>query len=109
MVRLYLVVFEPEDLDSKEIVIDEFLGQFFVGLLWMILSLFTDLYHQKNILLYMSIFFFLFRFFDILKPFPICWIDNRVKNSFGILLDDFIAAIFSFIFFITYFLILSVL
>jgi len=31
------------------------------------------------------------RLFDILKPWPISWVDKNVKGGFGILLDDLIA------------------
>ena len=37
----------------------------------------------------------LFRAFDILKPFPINYIDKKIKNNFGIMLDDLIAGIFA--------------
>ena len=39
--------------------------------------------------------FCLFRAFDILKPFPIGWVDCRLKSSFGVLLDDLLAGLFS--------------
>lgn len=39
--------------------------------------------------------FVLFRFFDILKPFPIKWIDQHVHGGFGIMLDDVLAGIFA--------------
>ena len=39
--------------------------------------------------------FVLFRFFDILKPWPIRWIDQKVNGGLGIMLDDIIAGIFS--------------
>ena len=39
--------------------------------------------------------FILFRFFDILKPWPISLADKHVKGGLGIMLDDVIAAIFS--------------
>ncbi|MGD2056875.1 MAG: phosphatidylglycerophosphatase A [Gammaproteobacteria bacterium] len=39
--------------------------------------------------------FVLFRFFDILKPWPIRWCDRRVHGGFGIMLDDFLAGVFS--------------
>ena len=35
----------------------------------------------------------LFRVFDILKPFPISYFDQRFKNGFGIVIDDVIAGI----------------
>ncbi len=37
--------------------------------------------------------FVLFRFFDILKPWPIRWIDQKVHGGLGIMLDDVLAAI----------------
>lgn len=36
-----------------------------------------------------------FRFFDILKPWPIKWADERAPGGFGIMVDDLIAAIFA--------------
>lgn len=39
--------------------------------------------------------FCLFRLFDIAKPWPISWVDKRVKGGFGIMLDDIIAAVFA--------------
>jgi phosphatidylglycerophosphatase A len=35
--------------------------------------------------------FALFRFFDILKPFPIKWADKHVQGGLGIMLDDVLA------------------
>ena len=39
--------------------------------------------------------FVLFRIFDILKPYPINYIDENTKDSLGIMLDDIVAGIFS--------------
>lgn len=39
--------------------------------------------------------FVLFRFFDIVKPWPIGKIDAQVKGGFGIMLDDIIAGFFA--------------
>jgi len=36
-----------------------------------------------------------FRFFDIVKPWPIKWIDSKVEGGWGIMLDDLLAAIFA--------------
>lgn len=41
--------------------------------------------------------FILFRFFDIAKPFPIRFIDQRINGGIGIVLDDVLAGIFSLI------------
>ncbi|MFT5235510.1 MAG: phosphatidylglycerophosphatase A [Shewanella sp.] len=40
--------------------------------------------------------FVLFRFFDIVKPWPIRWLDAKVKGGFGIMIDDVLAGLFSF-------------
>ncbi len=40
--------------------------------------------------------FLLFRFFDIVKPWPIRWIDEKVHGGFGMVLDDIVAGIVSF-------------
>ncbi|MFT5082135.1 MAG: phosphatidylglycerophosphatase A [Lentisphaeria bacterium] len=37
--------------------------------------------------------FVLFRFFDMLKPWPISWLDKKVHGGFGIMIDDVLAGI----------------
>lgn len=39
--------------------------------------------------------FFLFRLFDIWKPFPIRFVDQRVGGGFGIVIDDVLAGIYA--------------
>jgi phosphatidylglycerophosphatase A len=39
--------------------------------------------------------FILFRLFDILKPFPIGWLDSKVKGGLGIMLDDVLAGVYA--------------
>jgi len=41
--------------------------------------------------------FVLFRFFDIVKPWPIRWLDRRVSGGFGIMVDDLVAGIFTWV------------
>ncbi len=36
--------------------------------------------------------FVAFRFFDIVKPWPVSWADRKIKGGFGIMLDDVLAA-----------------
>ena len=69
--------------DDKSIVIDEIIGY----LSFMV-------FFEPT--LYNIIFgFFIFRFFDIVKPFPISFIDKNIKNSLGVILDDIVAGLFS--------------
>jgi phosphatidylglycerophosphatase A len=46
-------------------------------------------------LLILSLGFVLFRFFDILKPFPIRTLEKKVKGGMGIVLDDVLAGIYA--------------
>ena len=85
------------EIDAKEIVIDEFIGQSIP-----VLTIYSFL-EKSNIglfVLYTSIVFILFRIFDILKPYPINKIDQNIKNGLGIILDDVVAGIYSIIIFI---------
>ena len=42
--------------------------------------------------LWQTIAFLLFRFFDIVKPQPARFFDEKVKNGFGVMTDDLVAA-----------------
>lgn len=69
--------------DPSFIVIDEVVG------LWIaFLGTATDPVH-------FALAFVLFRFFDIVKPFPIGYIDKRLKTAEGVMIDDVIAGIFA--------------
>ena len=39
--------------------------------------------------------FILFRIMDILKPYPIRWIDQNVPGGYGIVLDDVLAGVYA--------------
>ena len=39
--------------------------------------------------------FVLFRTFDIIKPWPIRWVENRFGGGLGIMLDDIVAALYA--------------
>jgi phosphatidylglycerophosphatase A len=40
--------------------------------------------------------FLLFRFFDIVKPWPVKFADKRITGGFGIMLDDLLAGLYGF-------------
>ena len=69
--------------DSSEIVIDEFAGMF-------VACMFIN--HDFISLAFAFLFF---RFFDIVKPWPISWVDKNIKNGLGILIDDLLAGLFA--------------
>ena len=39
--------------------------------------------------------FLLFRLFDIVKPYPISWLDRHVKGGLGIMVDDLMAGLYA--------------
>ena len=39
--------------------------------------------------------FFVFRFFDVVKPPPIRWFDQTLKGGFGVMFDDIVAAFYT--------------
>lgn len=45
--------------------------------------------------LWLIVGFVLFRLFDIIKPWPIRWLDAKVEGGFGIMIDDVLAGIFA--------------
>ena len=77
--------------DAKEIIIDEFLGIYLIIILSYDLKIFNNEFVQILLIL------FFFRIFDILKPFPANWIDKNMKNSYGVILDDIVAGIYTII------------
>ena len=81
-----------EDKDPREIVIDEFVGQSIPIYLYEV-SHGTEKTANEAIIFY-TICFILFRFFDIKKPFPVSFIDKNYKNSFGVIMDDVCAGLY---------------
>ena len=83
---------DNENKDPKEVVIDEFIGQSIPIYLYEI-SHGTEKSTDEAIIFY-SVCFVLFRFFDIVKPFPVSFFDKNFKNSFGVIMDDVCAGFY---------------
>ena len=81
-----------ENKDPKEVVVDEFIGQSIPIFLYEI-SHGTEKTPSEAIIFY-SICFILFRYFDIIKPFPVSFFDKNFKNSFGVIMDDVCAGLY---------------
>ena len=76
--------------DHKSIIVDELAG------IW--LAMIPVIYiasSQYERTLYAVLTLIFFRLFDILKPYPISYVDKNFKDGFGIVLDDLIAGIFA--------------
>lgn len=91
--------------DDPHIVFDEWVGMW-ISLLpsvWLLAQTQNagktglEYYHPITALLFI-IPFILFRFFDIMKPPPIKWVDKNVSGGFGILIDDVLAGVMAVIF-----------
>ncbi|MBN2647211.1 MAG: phosphatidylglycerophosphatase A [Thiotrichales bacterium] len=70
--------------DHGSIVWDEFIG------IWIVLILLP----QQTWPWWLGA-FVTFRLFDIVKPWPIRWLDQHLKGGFGIMADDVLAAFFA--------------
>ena len=81
-----------ENKDPKEIIIDEFIGQSIPIYLYEITH--GTIKENGESIIYYTIFFVLFRFFDIIKPFPVNFFDKNFKNSFGVIMDDVCAGFY---------------
>jgi len=72
-------------IDSGHIVIDEIVA------FWIVLWLLPE--RAPGWMAALA--FVLFRIFDIVKPAPIKRLDARIKNGFGVMLDDVVAAFYT--------------
>ncbi|MDA1075575.1 MAG: phosphatidylglycerophosphatase A [Proteobacteria bacterium] len=68
--------------DAGAIVIDEIAGMWLT--LWMV-----------PVGGWMVVGFVLFRVFDILKPWPVSWLDRHVHGGLGVMADDIAAAVYA--------------
>tara|TARA_Y200000002_G_C22343307_1_gene521865 strand:- start:89 stop:592 length:504 start_codon:yes stop_codon:yes gene_type:complete len=83
---------ENENKDPGEIIIDEFIGQSIPIYLYEI-SHGTVKQPSEAIIFYCAC-FILFRYFDIMKPYPVSYFDKKHKNSFGVIMDDVCAGFY---------------
>ncbi len=70
--------------DPSAIVWDEIVA------FWLVLLMVTPVDFKGKLLA-----FVVFRFFDMIKPPPIRYVERRFKGGFGIMLDDLVAAFFT--------------
>ncbi len=70
--------------DAPEIIIDEVAGQWLAILPLISFSMSPGWFLMA---------FLLFRVFDIIKPWPISWLDKHVAGGFGVMVDDLTAGL----------------
>lgn len=88
-----IVITDSGNSDPSKVVIDETVGQ----LLSFSLVAYTApelLQGTGSTVFYLAGFAF-FRFFDILKMGPVKYADTKIKNAYGVMLDDVFAGIFA--------------
>jgi phosphatidylglycerophosphatase A len=73
--------------DHGSIVWDEFVG------LWLTMSIVPLLNLPVTEWKWLLTGFVLFRFFDMVKPWPISWLDKRIDGGLGIMVDDVVAGL----------------
>ena len=83
----HVVSVDLDEKDHKAIVIDELAG------MW--IGAYPAIFYttQSERISFVVLAFILFRLFDIIKPFPISYVDKNLKGGLGIVLDDVIAGI----------------
>ena len=74
---------DDTDADPSAIVIDEVAG------MWLVMAFVPPTFAA------LTVAFFLFRLFDVLKPWPASWADRSLKGPSGIMLDDIFAGIWA--------------
>lgn len=87
--------------DPKEIVIDELVGQWLTFTVWQVWMVLLAGLGNALVLLnevhaspfYLALGFVLFRFYDIVKPWPISLADRKLKGGWGVMFDDLLAGI----------------
>ncbi|MGN0919981.1 MAG: phosphatidylglycerophosphatase A [Alphaproteobacteria bacterium] len=77
-----------QEKDPSFVIIDEFMGQ---------LAVFCLIPKECMSPLILIFGFLFFRLFDILKPWPASFFDRKVHTGFGVMMDDFAAAIYAMI------------
>ena len=83
---------DSDNKDPKEVIIDEFIGQSIPIYLYEISHGIKK--SPDEALIFYGVCFILFRFFDIVKPFPVNYFDKNYKNSFGVIMDDVCAGFY---------------
>ena len=78
-----------EEKDQKSIVIDELAG------VWIAFIPVSGIVMMQDFLTYSILAFLVFRVFDIWKPYPISYVDKKIKNYMGIVLDDLVAGLYA--------------
>ncbi len=73
--------------DHGSIVWDEFAG------FWITMSLVPMMNLPVTEWRWLLTGFVLFRFFDMVKPWPIGWLDKRIHGGLGIMVDDIVAGL----------------
>ena len=83
--------------DPSEVVIDEVVGQMIAYTISLIPIIINSNFQLKTCIFVPMLItpLILFRIFDISKPNLVGYIDNNMKNEYGVMLDDVVAGIYA--------------
>ena len=85
-----VLIRDQEEKDPGKVVIDEVVGQLLA------FTFVADyLYHSLEYWYLYPLGLLAFRFFDICKMGPVKWFDRKMKNAYGVMLDDVCAGLFA--------------
>lgn len=92
-ISFFIIGIFISDIVSKDLGVDDY-----SGIVWdeIVGYLFVMLLVPVNFT-YMLLGFILFRIFDIWKPAPIRYFDEKIKGGLGVMIDDLIAAVYAWI------------
>lgn len=82
------LIAKSKEKDPSFVIIDELMGQ-------LVVFCFIPKEAMTPVILIFG--FLFFRLFDILKPWPASFFDKKVHTSFGVMMDDFVAALYTMI------------
>ncbi len=91
-IAIYFATKDERQKDPGKIVIDETAGQL-ISFILVAPYLQGNISYQAFVIYLLG--FGLFRLFDIVKMGPVKWADTKIKNAFGVMLDDIFAGIFA--------------
>jgi len=75
--------------DAGQVVVDEFVGQ------WLAMIPLAYITLGRGGLIDVLVAFAAFRFFDVIKPWPINYLDDKMKGGLGVMADDVLAGVFA--------------
>lgn len=97
IITIKIYINETKKDDPSEVVIDEVVGQMIAYTISLLPVIFYQNFELKTCIFIPLLItpLILFRFFDILKPNLVGYIDKNMVNEYGVMLDDVVAGVYA--------------